>query len=125
MFEQDYIMRMIKDMTRLLARIFFRKETASVELPEEEEMTEEELFYKKLLSMADQGLINKAENLLYDMDTSNMRNYETALAFYSYINEYSDEFLQASNYTRQEVVSGIKDISQRFGIQIEDLLKDI
>lgn len=75
--------------------------------------------------MADQGLINKAENLLYDMDTSNMRNYETALAFYSYINEYSDEFLQASNYTRQEVVSGIKDISQRFGIQIEDMLKDI
>lgn len=125
MFEQDYIMRMIKDMTRLLARIFFRKETASVEFPEEEEMTEEELFYKKLLSMADQGLINKAENLLYDMDTSNMRNYETALAFYSYINEYSDEFLQASNYTRQEVVGGIKDISQRFGIQIEDMLKDI
>ena len=65
MFEQDYIMRMIKGKTAALARIIFRKTSPQYELPEENKYTAADDLFARLVRMADAGAVNKAENMLY------------------------------------------------------------
>ena len=55
MFEQDYIMRIIKDLGRALAKIFLNKDTVDYELPDEESYTQTDLLHIKLLELIKQG----------------------------------------------------------------------
>ena len=84
MFEQDYIMRLIKEMVRAVLKLLFHIDTESptVELLEDKEEKE---TLKNLLDMIDDGKINEAENRLYDSTSdTDMNSLETALLFYSY-----------------------------------------
>ena len=62
--KDDYVMRMIKDMARVLARLILGKDDINYVLPEDEEFTVIDNLYKKLITMADAGQINEAENIL-------------------------------------------------------------
>ena len=69
MFEQDYVMKLIKEMVRAILKLLFNIDTESptVELLENKE---EQETLENLLDMVDAGEINEAENRLYDL-TSN------------------------------------------------------
>ena len=116
MFEQDYIMRLVHEIARVLAKILFNidSETVSEEL---ESRIEETDVLEKLLDMVDNGQINEAENKLYDMlDAETPNCIETAILFCSYLNEKSDEFLKENHYSRGEVKEGIEDVAERVGL---------
>ena len=51
--KDDYVMRMIKDMARVLARLILGKDDINYVLPEDEEFTVIDNLYKKLITMAD------------------------------------------------------------------------
>lgn len=115
MFEQDYIMRVIKEMIRVLLKLLFQIDTASPSADLLEESQQEQL--NGLLHLIDDGQINKAENLVFEMTSDqNMANLETALLFYSYLNDKEDAFLQEHNYSREEIQSGVKDLASRYGL---------
>lgn len=116
MFEQDYIMRLVHEIARVLAKILFNinSETVSEELKSRMEETD---VLDQLLDMIDNGQINEAENKLYDMlDVGAPNCIETAILFYSYLNEKSDEFLKENDYNRGEVKEGIEDVAERVGL---------
>ena len=116
MFEQDYIMRLIKEMVRVILKLLFGIDTESptVELLEDKEEKE---ALENLLDMVDDGRINEAENRLYDLVSSSDRNnLEIAILFYSYLNDKSDEFLEANDFSREEVKSGLETVADRFGL---------
>mgnify|MGYP001294639427 FL=1 len=88
MFEQDYIMRMIRDLIRFIAKTFLNKETTVYELPIEEYYTETDYIHKELLILLSQGKINEAENMLFDqLEINNKRYMELALDFYERLNK--------------------------------------
>lgn len=120
MIEQDYLMRIIKDIAKLLAKLILHKETASIDVSVDKEQTENHFLYKRLVNLADNGKINEAENLLYDIDTTDLQNYEVVLAFYTYLNDYTDGYLEECNFTRQEIESGLYDLSEKFGVTFYD-----
>ena len=116
MFEQDYIMRMIKEMVRAILTLLFNIDTdsPSAELLED---AEEQQTMDELLDMVDNGLINEAENRIYEMTEEGKKtDLEVALLFYSYLNDKPDEFLEAHNYSRDEIKTGLKDITVRYGV---------
>ena len=116
MFEQDYIMRLVHEIARVLAKILFNidSENASEEL---ESRIEETDILEQLLGMIDNGQINEAENKLYDMlDAGTPNCIETAILFYFYLNEKSDEFLKENDYSRGEVKEGIEGVAERVGL---------
>lgn len=87
MFEQDYVMRLIKEMVRAILKLLFNIDT---ELPTVEllENKEEKETLKNLFDMIDDGKINEAENRLYDLTSdTDMNSLEIALLFYSYLND--------------------------------------
>lgn len=114
--EQDYMMRMIKDMSRLMARILFGKSEMVYELPTVQEYTAADHLYEKLLTLLHEGKINEAENLLFEeIDSGDIQQFRMAVSFYLEINEFDEEYLEEHNYSREEISEGIKSAAEKFG----------
>jgi len=116
-YKQDYIMRMINDFTRFLAKIFFNKDTVVYQLSPGENYTQTDCLHKQLLSMIQQGKINEAENLLFQhLDTGDKKYLELALDFYQKLNSLDDSFLEMNGFPREEIQQGLMAIAKEFGI---------
>ena len=64
--EKDYIMRIIKEMVRVIFSLMLGKQYKSVELPEENKYEVSGKALAKFEKMVDAGLINEAENILLE-----------------------------------------------------------
>lgn len=116
MFEQDYIMRLIKELVRTLLKLLFHIDTDSptVELLKK---AEQKALLNALLDMVEEGRIDEAENEIYEMtETLDKDSLEIAVLFYSYLNDKSDEFLEENHFSRDEVKQGLKDLISRYGL---------
>ena len=109
--EKDYIMRMIKEMVRILFSLIYGKKYVSVELEKENKYEVSGKNLKSFLDMIDSGQINEAENILLDnIDYTNNDDVMSAALFYQYLSEKDSEFLINNNYTKEEVLSGFKQL---------------
>ena len=115
-YERDYIKRLIRDIARGIAKLILGidTETPTVELLEDSERKQ---FVFGLLELIDEGRINEAENLLWkSLDDDPPQGLETGIVFYSALNEKSDAFLEAHDYTREEVKDGLRRLADAYGI---------
>lgn len=114
--EKDYIMRMIKEMVRVLFSLMLGKKYVSVELEKENKYEVSGKNLKDFLDMIDSGKINEAENILLDnIDYTNRNEIMGAALFYQYLSEKDREFLRNNNYTKEEVLSGFKQLLMQSG----------
>ena len=117
MYEQDYFMWLIKEMVRAILKLLFNidTESPSAELLEDDE---EKQTLEFLFDMIDDGMINEAENSLYDaIENMDKSGLESALLFYSYLNDKSDAFLEEHDFNRIEVKQGLERITSRYGVR--------
>ena len=114
--EKDYIMRMIKEMVRVLFSLMFGEKYVSVELEKENKYEVSGKNLKDFLDMIDSGEINEAENILLDsIDYTDRNEVMAAALFYQYLSEKDREFLKNNNYTKEEVMSGFKQLLMQSG----------
>lgn len=116
MFEQDYIMRLIRELIRALIKLIFNIDT---ETPSEELMkqVEDRAALDALMKLLDAGKINEAENMVYELtEERDQEALKAALLFYARLNEQSDEFLENHDFSRQEVKDGLKALVSRYGL---------
>lgn len=114
MFEQDYVMRLIKEMLRVILKLLFNidVESPTTRLIENEE---EKATLEALLDMIDAGAINEAENIIFELAEDNA-NLEMILVFYSYLNDKSDTFLLENHFSRKELQADLKNILSQYGL---------
>ncbi|CCX38056.1 putative uncharacterized protein [Clostridium sp. CAG:1013] len=119
MLTEDYIVRMIRDMGRLLARVLgsdaLEPETveASSSLPSGDGLP----LLEELKNMCGRGEINQAEDLLFErLDFSDPSTFPIALVFYQHLNEFSDKELEAWDYSREEIFQGLEDCAREYGV---------
>lgn len=115
-FENDYIMRMIHEMIRMLVKLLFNVDTDS---PIEELIVDSEQKdrLERWYRMIDDGQINGAENELSDLlEDGDSRSIRMAILFYSYLNRKSDAFLEKNDYSREEIQAGLEDIAVQCGM---------
>lgn len=81
---------------------------------------------KDFFDMIDSGEINEAENILLDsIDYTNRNEVMAAAFFYQYLSEKDSEFLKNNNYTKEEVLSGFKQLLMQSGYdELLYLVKD-
>lgn len=116
MFEQDYVMRLIKEMVRAILKLLFNIDTESPTAELLENKEEKEIL-ENLLDMVDAGKINEAENRLYDLiSDTDVNNLEVALLFYSYLNDKTDDFLEKNDFSRDEIKLGLENVIDKFGL---------
>ena len=114
--EKDYIMRIIKEMVSALFSILLGRKFVSVELELANKYEVSEKDLRDLLAMVDAGEINEAENLLLDgMDYANQDEVAAAALFYQYLSEKEEAFLLQNNYSKEEVLEGMKWVMQKAG----------
>ncbi len=115
--EKDYLMRIIKEVISILISLTLGKKYTQVELPDENKygLSDEDL--SSLKAMIDRGEINEAENMLLSDGTTPIGRKSIAklIFFYEYTNQKSDRFLQEHNYTREEVLEGLKLLAKNIG----------
>ena len=116
-YEQDYIMRLIKQVIRALIGILLNKKTTiAYDMPVNRQRTSGADFLARLISLADAGKICEAENELSDilecgLDTA----FQIALMFYDHLNDYTDTFLEEHGFSREEIRQGVLDVAKRMG----------
>ena len=111
MLQDDYILRQIREMVRAVMKMLFQ--VSAVELtPDVIEDTDARQILTNLTDLADNGKIDEAENHLYEMTCDGDRqNREIGLLFDYHVNGKDDEFLEASNFSREEIMMGIQDLA--------------
>ena len=114
--EKDYIMRMIKEMVRVLFSLAFGKKFVSVELERENKYEVAGNPLEDLMRMVDLGQINEAENLLLeDLDYNRKEEVKAAALFYQYVSEKDTEFLEKHDYSDEEVIFGLRQLMEKAG----------
>lgn len=124
--EKDYIMRIIKEMVRVLFSLMLGKQYKSVELSEENKYEVSGKALEEFEKMVDTGLINEAENILLEsIDHTKKEEVLAAILFYQYVSEKDNDFLATHNYSKEEALDGIKRLAQQQGYgQITSLLME-
>lgn len=116
MFEEDYIMRQIREMVRMLLKLLFQMDQEE----DSEELlrgTKENEVLRELLEMVDDGRINEAENRVYELcEDGEMANLKVMLLFYDYLNGKSDEYLEQCEFSREELKEDMRDLLAGFGL---------
>lgn len=112
----DVLEKMIKDIGKMCAKVFFNKEEKNSEKINLEQMSSEDLFKIFFNKSFHEGNYNKAEDLIFDeLQKNNSKEVrEVAIEFYDSLLKKSDDELNKSNFTREEVYQGLKDI-RKFG----------
>ena len=114
--EKDHIMRIIKEMVRVLFSLMLGKQYQSVELPEENKYEVSGKALEELKNMVNEGFINEAENILLEsIDHTQKREVLAAILFYQYISEKDIDFLEAHNYSKEEALDGIRRLAEKQG----------
>ena len=123
--EKDYIMRMIKEVIRILISLVPGRTYTQVELPPENKYGLADGRISKLKDMVDRGEINEAENILLDdMDYTDKAAVAELIFFYEYTSQKPSEFLEQHNYSQEEILEGLKMSAAKMGYQnIMDMLE--
>ena len=122
-YEKDYIMRMIYGITQMLAVILFGRklDTQELILAFGDEFQGNNDY---LLEMVDRGEINTAENKLFEIiDSSGMEQDALGsliLLFYDHVNSKDDDFLAKAGFSREEILTGLKDAMSRIGMDVSE-----
>ena len=80
-----------------------------------------------LRRMIDSGQINQAEEKLFDLlETAAWDDRQLAalvLSFYDHLNSKADDFLARSDFSRDEIVSGLEDAMKTMNMEIPEYLR--
>ncbi len=114
MLQDDFILRQIREMIHAVMRMLFQVNASELS-PEVIEDTSARTVLEELLTLTDEGQIDEAENRLYEMTCDGDRqNLEIGLLFYYNLNGKDDDFLEAHNFSREEIMTGIQDLADRY-----------
>lgn len=114
MLQDDFILRQIREMVHAVMKMLFQV-SASELTPEVIEDASARKTLEDLIALTDKGRIDDAENQLYEMTCDGDRqNLEIGLLFYYNLNGKDDDFLEANNFSREEIMTGIQDLADRY-----------
>ena len=114
MLQDDFILRPIREMIHAVMRMLFQVNASELS-PEVIEDASARTVLEELLALTDEGRIDEAENQLYEMTCDGDRqNLEIGLLFYYNLNGKDDDFLEVHNFSREEIMTGIQDLADRY-----------
>ena len=117
-YQEDYILRMIQMLTRVLSRLFFGKDTVAYPMTDETSNGQDDPLHLRLLDLLSNRRFNEAENLLFEsVEPGNLQHLAIALDFYARLSALDDEVLVAGGFSREETYQGLQDIARLFGVE--------
>lgn len=118
MYEQDYIMRMNRDVIRTLAKLVLGKDMEEpMDITADELKSEDKRMLVLPNGQENLGNITELEKKIQEQIMEHKeRALEQALLFYSYLNKQSDEFLEAKDFDKEKIKDGLMFVARQYGI---------
>ncbi|MDU3805598.1 hypothetical protein B9N53_05335 [Finegoldia magna] len=115
----DWLLKQINVVSEFLQKLFTDMEKGR-KLNENEQYQKDSFEFERLLeNLIEEDRINDAENILFEkLETNNLMYATIATRFYDKLKGLSDEKLQKSNYSRDEILQGLNDMCDMFGLEI-------
>lgn len=113
-YQKDWLIRQIESMISAIAHLIagtttIQEDTASLELE----------LRDRVANAVKSGQLCDTENWLYEnLDSGDDLWLRLAVYFYSEANLQSDSFLNAHDFSREEIASGLKDVCETYGLPI-------
>ena len=118
-FEKDWFLREIKAVVESIARLVFKRDRVSYEVADESRLTEPDMLHRALTALLLSGKICEAEDYLFaNFVPGNRDHLLVALDFYQRLGEMRDEELESANFSRAEILEGLRDITSRFNLDL-------
>lgn len=119
-YQEDWLMRQIEAMVSALVHILFNIDKSKANETQMLEFNSQKKIREFILA----ANFCEGEDWLFDnLDESNLSWLRLALFFYSEINKCSDDFLEGHNFTREEILLGLRDICKKFGY--DDIVENL
>ncbi len=112
-FEEDFIMRQIKNIIQAAVRLVCNADTTAQFRQE----MQTDAFANRLTETAAAGHINDAENQLYERAAAHDPDaFRAGLILYDYLNSMDDAFLEAHDFSREEIQDGLQHLAEEYGV---------
>ncbi len=117
-YHQDWLLRQIEAISATLAYLLTGRKSHPVDVVEfEEGLAATNALYVRLRMLLHDGDICGAEDLLFQaIDENDPDAPEAAIQFYKDLNKLDDRTLESANFSRQEILDGLRHIGQVYGI---------
>ncbi|MFL0196292.1 DUF6483 family protein [Clostridium sp. WILCCON 0269] len=119
MFEEDYIIRIIKAGVKTAVALFAGKDAVKSDIDIKNynmTLSEDEVLGFMIKKYISQGKINEAENILFEVIefSKTKKNLETALFFYKELSKWDETKLFKCNFSKLEIEQGLKDVRKLY-----------
>ena len=116
-FERDFLMRQIAMLTHSIMALATGKRGMERNDAGESENDLGEDLRERLLSLLEARRVDEAEDLLFESaETGGAEVLLYGAEFYDRLNSWSDESLAKADFSREEIVQGLRDLSSIYGI---------
>lgn len=115
MFEDEYIIRLIKSGVKTAVALFAGKDAVKSDIDIENynmTLSEDELLEYMIKKYISEGKVNEAENILFEVIgvQKTKKNLETAIFFYKELSKWDEAKLLKCNFSKLEIEQGLKDV---------------
>lgn len=111
--QKDWFMRQIEMMVSAILHFITLTDISEQKISQ----TEQELRESISKAIQNGQLCETEDWLLENVNASDIKWLELAVFYYSEINKYSDAYLENHNFSREEIQSGLLEITEKFGIR--------
>lgn len=123
MYHQDWLMRQIATITRYVFSILLGKEdelTSDIQIESQQQtIGAANMLSFRLSGLVREGRLGEAEDLLYSaVEDGDPEALTAGLRFYNDLNILSDETLQRCNFSREEILSGLRELCAAYGYDL-------
>lgn len=121
MYEQDFIMREINLMVRMIAKLVFRKDykqDSALWLEVFGTLRDRNGEPDDLIRLINEKRLKEVEAVLnMRIQQRNLDDLQVGLAFYEYVSNLSPEELEQSDYKPEDAAAGLKHLLQIYGLE--------
>lgn len=117
--KQDWFERQVEALGKALAGAIFGKEKLDelfekYEAVETQETLNEDILERILKNHIENGKLCDAENLLFDSlnEEATPQKIIVGLNFYNKLNEFSEDYLNEHNFSKEEIKEGIEELKK-------------
>ena len=117
--QQDWLMRQIEMMIAAIIQLLSEKAGKEYSLQDEIKQERFTELKQKLTDLLNEGQLGEAENLLFfELEDGDESILAIAIDFYQKANTLSDKELDEQGFTRSELLEGLSDVAERYGLFI-------
>ena len=117
--QQDWLMRQIEMMIAAIIQLLSEKAGKEYSLKDELKQERFTELKQKLTDLLNEGQLGEAENLLFfELEDGDESILAIAIDFYQKANTLSDKELDEQGFTRSELLEGLNDVAERYGLFI-------